>query len=183
MPDSLRRFDRHRRQLHVSEIVDGRGRVFAAAYQLALLELAPEIDAVVERAQPPDAATRRLLRVNLANYAAAAVMMPYGRFLDAAENVAYDISVLKARFGTSFEQVCHRLTTLSRPSARGVPFFLIRVDSAGNVSKRFAAGSFPFSRYGGACPPWTSHATINSKSVVLGKSLVLGGWRNLSTKT
>jgi predicted transcriptional regulator/DNA-binding XRE family transcriptional regulator len=160
MPDSLRRFDRHRRQLHVSEMVDGTGRVFAAAYQLALLEMAPEIDAVVTRANPPDAATHRLLRVNLANYAAAAVMMPYGRFLDAAESLAYDIAVLKARFGTSFEQVCHRLTTLSRPSARGVPFFMIRVDSAGNVSKRFAAGSFPFSRYGGTCPLWTLHATF-----------------------
>jgi predicted transcriptional regulator/DNA-binding XRE family transcriptional regulator len=160
MPDSLRRFDRHRHQLHVSEIVDAPGRIFAAAYQLGLLELAPEIDAVVERAQPPDVTTRRLLRVNLANYAAAAVMMPYGRFLESAESVGYDTSILKARFGTSFEQVCHRLTTLSRPSARGVPFFMIRVDSAGNVSKRFAAGSFPFSRYGGTCPLWTLHATF-----------------------
>jgi XRE family transcriptional regulator, fatty acid utilization regulator len=160
MPDSLRRFDRHRRQLHVSEMVDGPGRLFAAAYQLSLLELGPEIDAVVARAQPQDPATRRLLRVNLANYAAAAVMMPYGRFLQAAESLAYDIAVLTARFGTSFEQVCHRLTTLSRQSARGVPFFMIRVDSAGNVSKRFAAGSFPFSRYGGTCPLWTLHATF-----------------------
>ncbi len=160
MPDSLRRFDRHRRQLHVSEMVDGTARVFAAAYQLALLEMAPEIDAVVGRANPPDAVTRRLLRVNLANYAAAAVMMPYGRFIEASESLAYDIGVLTARFGASFEQVCHRLTTLSRPSARGVPFFMIRVDSAGNVSKRFAAGSFPFSRYGGTCPLWSLHATF-----------------------
>ena len=167
MSDSLRRFDRHRRQLHVSEMVDAPGRTFAAAYQLALLELAPEIDAVTERASPPDAATRRLLRVNLANYAAAAIMMPYGRFLEAAESLAYEISVLTARFGTSFEQVCHRLTTLSRPSARGVPFFMIRVDSAGNVSKRFAAGSFPFSRYGGTCPLWTLHATFKVPGKIL----------------
>ncbi len=160
MQGTLRHFDRDRRQLHICEIVDGPGRTFAAAYQLALLELSGEIGAVVERAAPPADSIRGLFRINLANYAAAALMMPYGRFLDAAESRAYDIAVLKARFGASFEQVCHRLTTLSRPSARGVPFFLIRVDSAGNVSKRFAAGSFPFSRYGGTCPLWSLHATF-----------------------
>ncbi len=160
MPRALRRFDRHRRQLLISEMLDGAGRTFSAAYQLAQLEFGPVLDALSEKAGIGSAATRRLLRVNLANYGAAALMMPYGPFLTAAENLGYDIQVLAARFGASFEQVCHRLTTLSRPTARGVPFFMVRVDSAGNVSKRFAAANFPFSRYGGTCPLWALHSTF-----------------------
>jgi len=56
--------------------------------------------------------------------------------------------VLAQRFNAGFEQVCHRLTTLQRPNARGIPFFLLRVDNAGNVSKRFSSGTFPFSKFG-----------------------------------
>ncbi len=164
MPTSLRRFDRHKRQLFISEMLDSPGRTFAVAYQLALAELGQIIDRTVDASSITATATRRLLRINLANYAAAAVMMPYSRFLEAAKALAYDIQVLGARFGASFEQVCHRLTTLSRPSARGVPFFLVRVDSAGNISKRFSASSFPFSRFGGTCPLWIVHSTFKVPS-------------------
>ncbi|MDQ7812874.1 DUF2083 domain-containing protein, partial [Brevundimonas sp.] len=69
---------------------------------------------------------------------------------------------LQARFGVSFEQAAHRLTTLSRPTARGAPFFLMRVDQAGNISKRFASGAFPFSRFGGACPRWRLHSAFRT---------------------
>lgn len=160
MATALRRYDRHRRQLLLSEMLEGPARVFSAAYQLAMMEMGPQMDAIVGKAAIGSMATKRLLKVNLTNYAAAAIMMPYGPFLAAAENLGYDIQVLAARFGASFEQVCHRLTTLSRPTARGVPFFMIRVDQAGNVSKRFAAANFPFSRYGGSCPLWELHATF-----------------------
>jgi XRE family transcriptional regulator, fatty acid utilization regulator len=160
LPDSLRRFDRHRKQLLISELVDAPSRVFSALFQLAALELSPLIDTIVERGAASDPSTKRLYKINLINYAAAAMMMPYQRFLEAAESLNYDITVLRSRFGASFEQVCHRFTTLSRPTARGVPFFMIRVDSAGNVSKRFAAGSFPFSKYGGTCPLWNVHSTF-----------------------
>ena len=137
-------------------------RAFALAYQLALAEAADLIDARLDQAAPPDLPTRRLLRVSLANYFAAATQAPYAAFHAAAEDLGYDIGRLKARFGMSHEQVCHRLTTLSRPGARGVPFFLMRVDQAGNVSKRFAAGPFPFSRFGGACPRWNIHAVFRT---------------------
>jgi hypothetical protein len=162
LPNSLRRFDRHRRQLLISELVDGPGRLFAAAFQIALIEFGALVDTLVERANTADTGSRRLYKVNLVNYAAAAIIMPYQRFFEAAEAVGYEIAVLQARFAASFEQVCHRLTTLSRPTARGVPFFMIRVDSAGNVSKRFAAGSFPFSKFGGTCPLWNVHSTFKS---------------------
>jgi predicted transcriptional regulator/plasmid maintenance system antidote protein VapI len=156
----LRRYDYHRRRLMLSEQLEPQSRAFAVAYQLALAEGAEAINALVEGSDAPDLPTRRLLKVSLANYLAAAAMMPYAAFHRAAEALAYDLSLLSARFAASFEQVCHRLTTLSRTGARGVPFFMIRIDPAGNISKRFAGAAFPFSRFGGACPRWNVHAVF-----------------------
>ncbi len=119
LPDSVRRYDHHRRRLLLSERLSAPSRAFAAAYQLAVVEGAALLDAGVERAAPPDAPTRRLLRVTLANTLAAAILAPYGRFRETAEASGYDLGLLKARFGVSFEQACHRLTTLSRSGARG----------------------------------------------------------------
>ncbi|MEA2935604.1 MAG: family transcriptional regulator, fatty acid utilization regulator, partial [Variibacter sp.] len=140
MRDNLRRFDRHRRHLLISELMDAPGRVFQAAFQLALLEAGGAIDETIARAANATDSVRRLFRISLANYFAAAVIMPYGKFHEAAEALAYDIGLLEQRFGASFEQICHRLTTLQRQTARGVPFFMLRVDHAGNVSKRFSSG-------------------------------------------
>jgi predicted transcriptional regulator len=117
---------------------------------------------MLDAAAPPDMPTRRLLHMSLANYAAGAIMMPYDRFLAAAEKQRYDIDRLCAEFGASAEQVAHRLTTLGRTGARGIPFFMLRVDAAGNISKRFAGESFPFSRFGGTCPRWNLHAAFQT---------------------
>lgn len=162
LPESVRRFDHHRRRLFLSEVLTGSGRAFSLAYQLALLEHGALLDALADRAGPPDRPTRNLLKVSLANYLAAALMMPYAAFHEAIERAAYDIELVRVRFGVSFEQACHRLTTLSRPGARGVPFFMVRVDSAGNISKRFAGSNFPFSRFGGACPRWNLHSSFRT---------------------
>ena len=167
LPDQLRLFDHHRRRLMISERMGPSGRVFAAAYQLGLLEHGPDIAALVERATPPDAPTAGLLRVSLANYLAAAILMPYEPFRRSCEAFHYDLDLLAMRFGVSFEQAAHRLTTLSRPSARGVPFFMLRLDAAGNISKRFGGGVFPFSRFGGGCPRWRIHAVFRSPGRVL----------------
>ena len=107
---------------------------------------------MIAAAAPPDAGIRHLLHMSLANYAAGAVMMPYGRFLASAEEHRYSIDRLCGEYGANVEQVAHRLTTLGRTSARGVPFFMLRVDPAGNISKRYAGENFPFSRFGGTCP-------------------------------
>ena len=152
MGDRLRWFDHHRRQLLISEVVEPPGRTFQAAYQLALSQFGDLLNDVSARLEASDDLSRRLLRITLANYFAGAVMMPYGRFQEAAELAGYDVEILASRFGASFEQVAHRLTTLARPTARGVPFFLIRVDMAGNVSKRFSSSRFPFANSGGTCP-------------------------------
>ena len=163
----VRRYDVHRRRLLLAETLDAASRAFSAAYQLAVTEQAEAVGALTEAAGAPDTPTRQLLRVSLTNYLAGAIMMPYAPFLEAAEGLGYDIGLLKARFGASFEQVCHRLTTLSRPGAMGVPFFLLRIDQAGNVSKRFSGVSFPFSRFGGTCPRWNIHAVFRTPGRIL----------------
>lgn len=167
MRETLRRFDRHRRQLLISELVDPPGRAFQLAFQLGLSECAQALETIIGRAGPLDDAPRRLFRITLGNYFAAAVMMPYPTFLAAAEVLNYDIHVLAQRFNSGFEQVCHRLTTLQRPNARGIPFFLLRVDNAGNVSKRFSSGTFPFSKFGGTCPLWNVHSTFDTPDRLL----------------
>ena len=101
-----------------------------------------------------------LIRIGLLNYVAGALLMPYAAFATAALGLRHDMEALAARFGVSFEQACHRLSTLQRPGARGVPFFFLRVDPAGNVSKRFSAAGFPFARYGGSCPRWVVHTAF-----------------------
>jgi predicted transcriptional regulator/DNA-binding XRE family transcriptional regulator len=167
LPEQLRLFDHHRRRLLISERMAPSGRVFAAAYQLGLLEHGPEIAAVAQRASAPDAAAAGLLRVSLANYLGAAILMPYEPFRRSSEVFRYDLDLLAMRFGASFEQVAHRLTTLSRPSARGIPLFMLRLDAAGNISKRFGGGAFPFSRFGGGCPRWRIHAVFRSPGRIL----------------
>ncbi|MEW6639721.1 MAG: short-chain fatty acyl-CoA regulator family protein [Pseudomonadota bacterium] len=167
MRETLRRFDRHRRQLLLSELVDLPSRSFHLAFQTALSEFGAVIDAIVSRAGPLDDTARRLYRITLANYFAAAAMMPYQEVHAAAETLGYDVHVIAQRFGASFEQVCHRLTTLQRPNARGIPFFLLRVDNAGNVSKRFSSGTFPFSKFGGTCPLWNVHSTFDTPDRLL----------------
>jgi predicted transcriptional regulator/DNA-binding XRE family transcriptional regulator len=167
MRETLRRFDRHRRQLLISELVDSPGRAFQLAFQIGLAECTPAFDTIIARAGALDDTSRRLYRITLANYFAGCVLMPYQAFHGAAESLGYDIHVLAQRFNTGFEQVCHRLTTLQRPNARGVPFFMLRVDNAGNVSKRFSSGTFPFSKFGGTCPLWNVHSTFDTPDRLL----------------
>jgi predicted transcriptional regulator/DNA-binding XRE family transcriptional regulator len=167
MPDLLRRLDLHSRQLQLSESLDAASRTFAAAAQLALSELRPAIDAALAGANLPTKEAQRLGIQTLVNYAAAAIMMPYGRFHAACESLGYDIELLQARFGAGFEQVAHRLTTLQRPGTRGVPFFMLRVDRAGNISKRFAAARLTLAARGGGCPLWTLHAAFDRPGTIV----------------
>lgn len=162
MAGALRRFDRHRKHLLVSETMAPASRTFAMAYQLGLIEQGEAIAQIADRYAPPDRATREQLKVFLGNYLAAAIMMPYGKFLGALEETGYDIERVRSRFGVSFEQAAHRLTTLARSGARGIPFFMVRVDAAGNISKRYSSGPFPFSRFGGTCPRWNVHDSFKT---------------------
>jgi XRE family transcriptional regulator, fatty acid utilization regulator len=160
-------YDPDRRLFIMSSQLRSENRTFALAYQLSLVEFAAVIDGMVAEAAPPDEGIRQLLHMSLANYAAGAIMMPYGRFLASAEQYRYSIDRLSGEFGANVEQVAHRLTTLSRPGARGVPFFMLRVDPAGNISKRYAGENFPFSRFGGTCPRWNLHAAFQAAGQVV----------------
>jgi predicted transcriptional regulator/transcriptional regulator with XRE-family HTH domain len=167
MEHLVRRFDRHSNRLFLSEALPYSARNFQVAYQICLLEHGAMMDEIIARAAAPQEETRRLLRISLANYFAGAVLMPYERFLRAAEKKRYDIELLCQRFDASYEQVCHRLTTMQRPSAPGVPFFFIRIDPAGNISKRLSAGGFHFARFGGACPRWNVHEAFRNPGKVV----------------
>nr|WP_281501607.1 short-chain fatty acyl-CoA regulator family protein [Kordiimonas laminariae] len=162
MPETLRHFDLHRRQLLISEMLDASTRVFQLALQIAMLEYRPVVLRIGDSHSWRTEEARRLVRISLFNYIAGALLMPYSRFLNDAKALKYDIEHMSRRYGASFEQVCHRLTTLQRPGERGVPFFFIRLDKAGNVSKRFSAGRFHFSRFGGTCPLWRVHDTFST---------------------
>ena len=158
MPDMLRRLDLHARQLQLSELLDPASRAFAVLFQLAQIEARAEIDALIAGAGYTDRAAEHLHRRHLCSYFAAAVMMPYARFLRACEATGYDIELLQRRFGAGFEQVAHRLTTLQRVGARGLPFFMIRIDRAGQASKRFSgASSAALVEADGRCPLWRLH--------------------------
>jgi predicted transcriptional regulator len=156
----LRRFDRARALLTIGAAQPPETRRFMMAHQLALLEFAGPIAAVAGEARLRAAEARPLLSVGLANYAAGALLMPYRRFREAARATRHDIDRLCQRFGISFEQACHRLSTLQRPAERGIPFFFCRVDMAGNITKRHSATRLQFARFGGACPLWIVHEAV-----------------------
>ena len=115
------------------------------------------ISDIIEDSGIDNLESRQLLQSSLAGYFAGALMMPYDNFLKSAQETRHDIELLGKRFSASFEQICHRLTTLNSPSARGIPFFFLRVDEAGYISKRLSAAGFEFARYGGACGRWIPH--------------------------
>jgi predicted transcriptional regulator/DNA-binding XRE family transcriptional regulator len=159
---AVRRFDPEKKTLAISEMLPPWSRNFQLAHQLARIAGATAIDAVMTRSQQhlttPESLA--LCRVALANYFAAALLMPYEEFLKAAEEVRYDIELLQHRFEVSFEQVCHRFTTLRRPGNAGVSFHFVRVDIAGNISKRFSGTGIRFARFSGSCPRWDVHAAF-----------------------
>lgn len=152
--ESLRRYDPDKALITLSETLPLRSRAFQLAHQIAFLVARDVLDGVSSDRGLTTDESRALCRVALANYFAAAVLMPYEPFLKAAQTERYDLELLGHRFGASYEQVCHRLTTLRRPGREGVPFHYIRVDVAGNISKRFSGSGIRFARFSGACPRW-----------------------------
>lgn len=160
MGGALRRYAPERRLLEISEGLPVHSRVFQLAHQTALLEQNALLDRLVEDPLLSCDESRALARVALANYFAGAVMMPYAAFLDAARKERHDIELLARRFQASFEQVCHRLTAMQRRGAEGIPFHFLRIDIAGNISKRFSASGIRFARFAGACPRWNVHAAF-----------------------
>lgn len=165
--EGQRHFDPAEGVLRLSSHLEKGQRAFQIATQLAFLEQREAIDDLVATGRFGSNDSRRLARIGLANYFAGALMLPYRTVLKAAEACRYDIELLGQRFGVGFETICHRLSTLQRPGAQGVPFFFIRVDRAGNISKRQSATDFHFSRVGGTCPLWNVYDAFAQPGRVL----------------
>lgn len=157
---ALRAYDAPARLLRLDGTQPAAGVRFQLAWQAAALSLGETIAEIAGAADLRSDTARELLKVGLANYAAGALLMPYESFRRAARAVRHDIERLSLAFGTSFEQTCHRLSTLQRDGARGLPVFFCRVDMAGNITKRHSATRLQFARFGGACPLWIVHEAV-----------------------
>lgn len=162
LPGTLRQYDESRREIRLSEALDHTNRIFQLVHMCALLEQRPLLDGLAARSGITDPRGLGRLRVELANYFAAAVLMPYDAFLSEARATKYDLDHIATRFGVSFEQACHRATTLQREGALGVPFFFLRIDKGGNVTKRFNATGFHLAEHGGACPRLDVHTSFRT---------------------
>ncbi|MCB2110222.1 MAG: DUF2083 domain-containing protein [Defluviimonas sp.] len=135
---------------------------FQLLHQIALLTQGELLDATLDLARFQSEAARAIARIGLANYFAGAALLPYRAFLEAARETRHDLERLADRFGASIEQVAHRLSTLQRPGLKGVPFFFVRVDQAGTITKRHSATRLQFARFGGACPLWNVHQAFET---------------------
>jgi hypothetical protein len=165
--EALRLYDKAAREVLLSEALDFQNRVFQLAHVLALVEIPDLLAALTAQSGITSESGLARCQVELSNYFAAAFLMPYKEFRKAGQVTAYDVDRIAARFNCSYEQVCHRLTTMQRPGAKGVPFFFLRIDRAGNVSKRFNATSFHLAQFGGSCPVWNIHMAFRTPGEVL----------------
>jgi len=150
----LRSYDPGRQVLKLSESLTHALYRFQLGHQLALLVRSEVLDALAESADFRNPESKALCRMVLANYISAAMIMPYEPFLEACRAERYDIDLLANHFGATFESICHRMASLQRPGNEGVPFHFLKIDNAGNISKRFSASGIRFARFGGCCPKW-----------------------------
>ncbi len=160
--EPLRRFNTASRIMYLSTRSTPQTQTFQMLLQLALLQQDKLLEATLDFARFHSEEARAIAKIGLANYYAGAALMPYGRFLAAAQECRHDLEMLSARFGASIEQVAHRLSTLQRPGAKGLPFFFVRVDQAGTITKRHSATRLQFARFGGACPLWNVHRAFET---------------------
>lgn len=160
MPNWRRRYDRHSQRLFLSERLSPFDQLREVAMEACLIRMQVAVGSELQALKLSSDEARRLGRFELGRYAAHALMMPYQAFQSAALRARYDIDVLRSRFGVSFEQAANRLTMLQRPTASGVPFFMLEVDNAGNRFRRAGAQGFPQSRFGGGCPKLAVHAAF-----------------------
>ncbi|MEM8577335.1 MAG: short-chain fatty acyl-CoA regulator family protein [Pseudomonadota bacterium] len=164
---TLRRFDPEAGVLTLSTRAGPETQTFQLLLQLALLTQNKLIEATLDLARFRSDAARSIAKIGLANFFAGAALMPYTRFLEAARDTRHDLERLARQFGASIEQVAHRLSTLQRPGAKGIPFFFVRVDQAGTITKRHSATRLQFARFGGACPLWNVHRAFEQPGTFL----------------
>ncbi|MBK5947539.1 Cro/Cl family transcriptional regulator [Rhodobacter veldkampii DSM 11550] len=149
-------------QLWLSSRAHAPTRAFQLLHQVALLTQNDLLEATLDLARFQSDTARAIAKIGLANYFAGAALLPYRVFLQAAQDTRHDLERLADLFGASIEQVAHRLSTLQRPGAKGIPFYFVRVDQAGTITKRHSAARLQFARFGGACPLWNVHQAFET---------------------
>lgn len=160
--DTIRTYDPATKTLRLAHTSAPATQRFQLLLQLALIKENPLLEATLDLARFQSPQARSIAKVGLANYYAGAALMPYGRFLQAAQDTRHDLERLADQFGASIEQIAHRLSTLQRPGTKGIPFFFVRVDPAGTITKRHSATTLQFARFGGACPLWNVHSAFET---------------------
>ncbi|MCI2400760.1 helix-turn-helix transcriptional regulator [Aliiroseovarius subalbicans] len=160
--ERLRGYDAGNRTLHLSTLSTPSTRRFQLLHQVALLTQNDLLEATLDLARFQTDEARAIAKIGLANYFAGAALLPYGAFQQATRDTRHDLERLADLFGASIEQVAHRLSTLQRPGAKGIPFFFVRVDQAGTITKRHSATRLQFARFGGACPLWNVHQAFET---------------------
>ena len=165
--DVLRRYDGASRVLFLNPYSPVSTRTFQMAFQIAVLELDAEIEAIIQRANLRTQESAEICKIGLRNYFAGALMLPYQHFLAGAKELRHDLELMAARFGASLEQIAHRLSTLQRPGLKGIPVFFARIDRAGNITKRHSAAKLQFARFGAACPLWNAHQAFETPGRVI----------------
>ena len=167
-PDqALRSYDAASGTMSLATDMDPGQQAFQLGVQLAFLEMGERIDAFTTAESFTSSQARSLARLGFANHFAGALVLPNRLFQDAAEALRYDIELLSDRFGVGFETIGHRLSTMRHAPGRGIPFFFVRVDRAGNISKRQSTADFHFSRHGGTCPLWNVYEAFSQPGAIL----------------
>ncbi|MGJ8573474.1 MAG: helix-turn-helix domain-containing protein, partial [Hoeflea sp.] len=159
---ALRRYDPNAGILHISSRAPQETQLFQLLFQTAMTRQNSLLEATLDLARFHSGAARDIAKIGLANYFAGAALMPYQTFLAKAQECRHDLEILAGQFGASIEQVAHRLSTLQRPGSKGIPFFFVRVDQAGTITKRHSATRLQFARFGGACPLWNVHSAFET---------------------
>ncbi len=159
---ALRSHDAPGRSVTISTTAAPSTQRFQLLHQVALLTQNDLLEATLDLARFQSDTARAIAKVGMANYFAGAALLPYRAFLAAARETRHDLERLADQFGASIEQVAHRLSTLQRPGLKGIPFFFVRVDQAGTITKRHSATRLQFARFGGACPLWNVHRAFET---------------------
>lgn len=161
------RLNRTTRRLYVADDAAPESEIFWLAHVIGQLEKKELIEKELRRGKFSSDEAMGLARISLANYFAGALMLPYRRFHEAARVSRHDVQRLQRQFGASFEQVCHRLSTMQRPDLPGIPFYFAKTDIAGNILKRSSATRFQFAQFGGACPLWNVYRAFTHPGEIL----------------
>ena len=152
--------------LLLSDYISLETKKLYAAAQIAHIGAKDQINFYLSNFKFPSNEAKELSRIALLNYCGAAILMPYELFHKECKNLKYDLELLQNTFATSFEQVAHRVTCLQDPKLPGIPFHFLRVDVAGNISKRLSLSGIEIPRYGGACPRWNVYSAFSRPGVI-----------------